>query len=100
MNLALRRVSVALNITKNHLFPTYYGIIFLNIFYDVWVQEVDIISIGFSPTADRIVFMDFSTPLIVQPNRLVVPFPKEESRLLATVMPFQSMVRMILLTRL
>ena len=31
---------------------------------------------------------DFSTAMIIEPYRLLVPWPKEESRLLAPIRPF------------
>lgn len=54
---------------------------------------MDIVSIGFSPSPERIVVLDFSAPLIMQPNRLVVPFPKESNRLLGPILPFQPTVK-------
>ena len=36
--------------------------------------------------------MDFSIPLIISQFRFMVPWPEEESRLLAPVHPFQTTV--------
>jgi hypothetical protein len=35
---------------------------------------------------------DLSNPILNQPYDLIVPWPKEESRLLAPIRPFQPMV--------
>lgn len=44
------------------------------------------------PTPDRLKEMDFTIPLVITRYRFLVPWPKEESRLLAPIRPFQSMV--------
>ena len=36
--------------------------------------------------------IDLSVPVMVLPNKLIVPWPKEESRLLASIRPFQPLV--------
>ena len=35
---------------------------------------------------------DLSTPIMIEPFGLVVPYPKEENRLLAPIRPFQPIV--------
>ena len=39
--------------------------------------------------------MDFSIPIIISQFRFMVPWPEEESRLLAPVHPFQTMVNFV-----
>ena len=36
--------------------------------------------------------IDFSVPKMIEPYVIIVPWPKEESRLLASIRPFQPMV--------
>ena len=43
---------------------------------------------------------DLSTPIMIEPFGLVVPYPKEESRLLAPIRPFQPIVNLVVIRQL
>lgn len=43
---------------------------------------------GFVITYDRFKQMDFSPPVLIQDYHMLVPYPTEESRLLAPIHPF------------
>ena len=43
-------------------------------------------------TYETFLRMDISVPMEIEPYGLIVPWPKEESRLLAPIRPFQPMV--------
>ena len=43
-------------------------------------------------TYETFLRMDISVPIEIEPYGLIVPWPKEESRLLAPIRPFQPMV--------
>lgn len=47
---------------------------------------------GLVPSPAKYQVIDISVPIIITPYRLVVPWPKEMSRLLAPILPFQPMV--------
>jgi hypothetical protein len=55
-------------------------------------QEADISALGFAPSLNYSL-IDLSVPVLIQPYRLIVPWPDEESRLLAPIRPFQPAVR-------
>lgn len=61
---------------------------------------MDFAPLGLIPSPDRNAQVDFSFPTGMEPFRLVVPYPKEESRLFATVRPFQSSVCMTILAQI
>ena len=44
---------------------------------------------GVVASHDRFLVCDLSIPVLMQKYYIVVPWPKEESRLLATIRPFQ-----------
>ena len=58
----------------------------------IYTQKVDISPIGLNPTVNRYKQIDFSVPKMIEPNILIVPWPEEESRLLASIRPFQPAV--------
>ena len=45
--------------------------------------------LGFLPSQARNKLVDLSVPFMMEPYRIIVPWPKEESRLLAIIRPFQ-----------
>jgi len=49
-------------------------------------------ALGFAPSLNYSQ-IDLSVPVMIQPYRLIVPWPDEESRLLAPIRPFQPVVR-------
>jgi len=53
---------------------------------------VDVAPIGFVASPLKYQQVDISVPKIIEPFILIVPWPKEESRLLASIRPFQPMV--------
>jgi len=55
-------------------------------------QVVDISPIGFVANQLNYQQFDFSVPKMIEPYVIVVPWPNEESRLLAPIRPFQPMV--------
>ena len=56
-------------------------------------QEVDLSAIGIDSLSHALYQkIDFSVACIQWPYRLVVPWPKEETRLLAPIRPFQPLV--------
>jgi len=55
-------------------------------------QEVDLAPVGLMPNPQKYQQIDFSVPISMDPCRLVVPYPKEESRLMAPLRPFQPTV--------
>ena len=44
---------------------------------------------GMVPSHSKYLLTDFTVPLLSDPFRMIVPWPKEQSRLLAPVRPFQ-----------
>ena len=59
-------------------------------------QDVDITPIGVDMIHDVYQKIDVSFPVLMDPYRLIVPWPDEESRLLAPIRPFQPLVAIIL----
>ena len=57
------------------------------------LKKVDLVSSLAVPTAERLQFMDFTVPLIIQSYSIDQPMPKLESPLLAVIMPFRPLVR-------
>ena len=55
-------------------------------------QQADLMISGFVANPERYKIIDISVPVLIDPYHLVVPRPKEESRLLAPVRPFQPIV--------
>ena len=53
---------------------------------------VDFAPLGLIPSPEKNTQVDLSFPTGMEPFRLVVPYPKEESRLLASILPFQPSV--------
>ena len=51
---------------------------------------------GLVATPERYKQLDVTVPAMIDPYRLVVPWPKEKSRLLAPVRPFQPIVNLFL----
>ena len=62
----------------------------MTVFY--FLQKADVAAFGIITTYDKFLVLDISVPLIIEPHRIIVPWPKEESRLLATIRPFQPLV--------
>lgn len=56
-------------------------------------QEVDISSFSMALTLDNCIRTDCSVPVTMTPVSLMVPWPEEESRLLAPIHPFHWTVR-------
>ena len=56
------------------------------------MQEVDISAIGVDMLHNVFEKVDISVPVMIEPYKLVVPWPDEESRLLAPIRPFQPLV--------
>lgn len=56
-------------------------------------KETDLGLCGLMSSHSRYEKCDLSTPVMIDRCVLAVPYPKEESRLLAPIHPFQSMVR-------
>ena len=57
-----------------------------------FLKEVDISAIGVDMLHHVFQKIDVSVPVMIEPYRLVVPWPDEESRLLAPIRPFQPLV--------
>ena len=57
------------------------------------LQEADILAIGLVASPLAYSQVDISVPVMMEPFRLIVPWPEEESRLLAPIRPFQPIVR-------
>ena len=55
-------------------------------------KETDIFAIGLVASASAYSQIDITVPVMMEPFRLIVPWPKEESRLLAPIRPFQPIV--------
>ena len=55
-------------------------------------KEVDIAPIGLVASPLQYKQIDVSVPKMFEPYILIVPWPKEESRLFASIRPFQPMV--------
>ena len=55
-------------------------------------QEADIAPIGQPMTYETFLILDVSVPVLIEAYGLIVPWPDEESRLLAPIRPFQPMV--------
>ena len=60
----------------------------------VFKQEADFAPIGQPMTHEAFLRVDISVPVLIEPYGLIVPWPNEESRLLAPIRPFQPMVIM------
>ncbi len=58
----------------------------------VATQEVDIVPMVLIPTVERTRLMDFTIPLLIGNSRLMLRYPKEESRLVAAIQPFTLLV--------
>ena len=58
----------------------------------IYIQTVDVSVFGVVQSISKFLLVDMTVPVMIQPFRLVVPFPKEESRLFAMIRPFQPMV--------
>ena len=56
------------------------------------LQVVDISPIGFVANSPKYEQIDFSVPKMIEPYVIIVPWPKEESRIWASIRPFQPMV--------
>ncbi|XP_046446908.1 uncharacterized protein LOC124196138 [Daphnia pulex] len=59
-------------------------------------REVDGSPVGFIPTPERAIKMDFAYFLTAEPHAMVVPRPGEEPRLFAFIRPFQSSVWLLI----
>lgn len=55
-------------------------------------QEVEVVTYGIGLNLDHCTRLDCSRSLIASPYGLMVPWPEEESRLLAAIKPFQPIV--------
>ena len=55
-------------------------------------KETDIFAIGLVASASAYSQIDITVPVMMEPFRLIVPWPEEESRLLAPIRPFQPIV--------
>ena len=55
-------------------------------------QVADVGPIGLVANPDKYKQVDISVPKMIEPYIIIVPWPKEESRLLASIRPFQPMV--------
>ena len=55
-------------------------------------QEADVLVTGLALSHARFLISDPSTCILIEPLRLLVPWPKEQSRLLAPILPFQPAV--------
>ena len=64
----------------------------MNLFLFHHLKETDLAMSGLMSSHSRYQKCDFSTPTMIESFKLVVPYPKEESRLLAPIRPFQPMV--------
>ena len=64
----------------------------LNNFID---KEADITALGLVAVPEIVKLIDASVPVMMNPLRLLVPWPEEESRLLAPIRPFQLTVNYI-----
>ena len=58
-------------------------------------QEVDMAPFGIMPSPEKYQIIDMSVPVMIEQYYIVVPWPKEKSRLLAPIRPFQPIVMMI-----
>ena len=81
----------------------YYCVAFLNKFIIefqsmllILVQEVDFTPLALSMNYRFYLLADLSVPLMIAPFHMAVPWPETESRLLAPIRPFQSMVESFL----
>lgn len=54
-------------------------------------KEAGITIFGLVLSISKYEVMDVSAPVLMEPYRLIVPWPKEQSRLLAPIRPFQLM---------
>ena len=52
-------------------------------------KEVDVTAFGLTSSYAKYQVIDLSIPMMIEPYSIVVPWPKEESRLLAPIRPFQ-----------
>ena len=55
-------------------------------------KETDIFAIGLVASASAYSQIDITVPVMMESFRLIVPWPEEESRLLAPIRPFQPIV--------
>ena len=55
-------------------------------------KKADIAPNGFGMAWSKYQVVDLSVPIMIEPYRIVVPWPKEQSRLLAPIRPFQPLV--------
>ena len=55
-------------------------------------QLADLAPYGILPSPSKYEVIDTTVPFLIEPYRLVVPWPKPESRLLAPIRPFQPLV--------
>lgn len=55
-------------------------------------KEIDVIPMVLIPTVQRARDMDFTIPLLIGKNRLMLHYPEEESRLKTVVRPFSYLV--------
>ena len=52
---------------------------------------------GIVPSHSKYLATDFTVPILADPFYIIVPWPKEQSRLLAMIRPFQYPVSILLL---
>jgi len=76
------------------MFIIYQRMMDLNYLFLLWlifiIQEVDIAPCGSSMSHSKYQRVDLSVPWLIQPLRIVVPWPKEENQqLIAVTRPFQ-----------
>ena len=53
------------------------------------IKEADMAIFGVTASHAKYLVCDLSTPVMMEPYYIVVPWPREESRLLAPIRPFQ-----------
>jgi hypothetical protein len=63
-------------------------------------KEVDVTGFGVTSSYAKYQVIDMSVPMMIEPWHIVVPWPKEESRLLAPIRPFQPPVMNIFVQKL
>ena len=58
---------------------------------------MDVTAFGVTSSHAKYQLVDLSIPMMIEPYSIVVPWPKEESRLLAPIRPFQPPVIYLIL---
>ena len=66
-------------------------IVFFNLFIFAvyFMQKADVLVMGVIVSHAKFLVSDPSTFILIEPFYLLVPWPKEESRILAPILPFQ-----------